>query len=113
MPRRVTRAEWSDIVRDVTLAADLPRDYHVDVRLVPDLAKTTGNYAVTHAIDPDTGRFLIEVDPDVQSGFCEWLLIHEFAHVLDWTPARPSQTHHGGTHGVLANEIYCRYYQVR
>ena len=109
MPRRVTDSQWRRIVADVALAADLPRDFHVEVRRVKGLAED----ALTHASDPDTGRFLIEVDEDIQAGFAEWLLIHEFAHVLDWSPARPQQANHGGTHGVLFNEIYCRYYQVK
>jgi hypothetical protein len=109
MPRRVSESQWRTIVRDMTIAADLPRDYHVDVRLVAGL----GDWGLTHALDEYTGRFLIEIERDVQPGFAEFLLIHEFAHVLDWTPARPSTRNHGPTHAVRMAEIYCNYYQVR
>lgn len=109
MPRRVSDAHWRDIVRDMTIAADFPRDYHVVTRMVSGLSA----YGLTHAIDEETGRFLVEIERDVQPGFAEWLLMHEYAHILDWSPARPFLCDHGATHAIREREIYCRYYQVR
>lgn len=109
MPRRVTDSQWRTIVRDVAVAATIPRDFHVDVVRVRGLDAL--GYA--EAIDLDTGRFRIEINEDLSYDHAAEVLIHEYAHVLDWRPATPFTCNHGPTFWIHFGEIWGRYHQVR
>lgn len=112
MPRRVTDSQWRELVRDVLAIADLPRDYHVDIRRVPGLRQTAA-LGLTYAVDPDTLRFRVEVEHDVCHDLATEILIHEMAHVLDYHNAKLTKRDHGPTWGIYYAGLIRRYHQTQ
>jgi len=108
MARRCTARQWDEVVRGVTAAAALSKDYKVTVRRTA----LEGAYGLTDALDIYTGRFVIDVEEDLTEPHAAEILIHEFAHVLDWRLSTEWVENHGPTFWIYFGQIWRRYHQV-
>ena len=93
------------MIEHLRAVAPPPRRCSVEVVRVPDLGDL-GYTSKTRA------KFLIEIDDALSPLETELILIHEWAHVLDWRPYHPFVRAHGPTWAVLRGEVYCAYYGV-
>ena len=109
MPRRCTASEWKQILQDVGAVTPIPRDYEVIV---------TRDY-----IDPpvvgycedvctNSAKFKIVVSKDLDALHTSEVLIHEYAHLLDWRPYTPWTHNHGKTFWCHYQDIWRAYHQV-
>jgi hypothetical protein len=57
-------------------------------------------------------RFSIAISRDLSLTETEWVLIHEWAHMLDWRPHHPLIHTHGPTWGVMYATIWQRYHDT-
>lgn len=92
------------MVKHVRAVAPPPHGCSVDVRRLPLAAHGYTSKA--------RRRFLIEIDEDLSPLETEWVLIHEWAHMLDWRPYHPLSGDHGPTWAIWQGAIYRAYYGV-
>lgn len=109
MAGRCTKAEWTEIKRDLLAVTAMPANYSITIyrrRLAPGL------YGTAQLVNEGRARFRVEVSDELSAAHSAEVLIHELAHVLDWRPTTPWTTDHGPTFWIHVGEIWRRYHRV-
>ena len=107
MSRRCSKNEWDDAVARLTERVTL----HPDVQVTYERKPLTEEDGYCEIKDP-TGRFAIVVDSRLSQRETVDTLIHELAHVLDWSHVHGHTQDHGPTWGVRYAYVYRRYHGV-
>ena len=107
MSRRCSAAEWRDAVARLQERVQLHPDVHVTYLRKP--LTTEAGYC---ELQDATGRFLIVIDSRLSQRETVDTLIHELAHVLDWSHVHGHTQDHGPTWGVRFAYVYRRYHGV-
>jgi hypothetical protein len=98
-------AHFRAIVEHLRTVAPPPRGCSVSVVRVDGLE--CPGYTSKHR-----QKFTIEIQRELCHMLTEWVLIHEWAHMLDWRPYHPLTGDHGATWGVIQARVYRAFYGV-
>jgi len=108
VPSRCTGPQWAEAVARLEERVPISREVHVTYQRRPLPSDTAGH---AELLD-DTGRFAIAVSSSLSYSETVDVLIHELAHVLDWSPVHGYTQDHGPTWGIHYAYVYRRFHGV-
>jgi len=107
MSRPCSKSNFDGIVKRLTERVQL----HPDVCVKYKRKRLDGEDGYCELKD-GTGRFEVVIDSRLSAREVEDTLIHELAHVLDWSHVHGHTQDHGPTWGVRLAYVYRRYHGV-
>lgn len=99
-----TDGEWRRAIEHMRAVVTAPEGYHFVFRRSAKL-----NVWGDCCVNEQTKTITIRVARNVPLAFAEWILMHEVAHALDWSPMHAHYSDHGPTFGVRWAVVYCAY----